>query len=388
MRKDSSIKTALLATAVLAGALMAEASAQQTIKIGVIQPLTGPFAASGNYVANGARIAMDEINAKGGVIGQKIELVIEDNKSNPTEAAAVAEKLIVRDKVPVMMGAWGSGFTLAVMPKLMEYKVPMLVETSSAGKITTSGNPYIFRISPPSAIEAVAFAKLVDQLKIGKADFLVVNNDWGRGAAEDFGKMFKERNIRTGLVEVMDVPAQDMSAQLAKIKASDADTLIVTTAVEQLTLVLKQAASLGLKKRIITTGGSQAPDQLIEQAGTAANDTSHIMFFTPWAPEVSADPAMAKAFIEEWKKRGHPFAGLTESFRGYDGIRTIAAAITKAGKADSEAIRAALWEVELTGMNGAIKFNKAGPAGKESGQSNPGIYLIKIENGKIIVPKA
>src|SRR5262245_46563116 len=126
MRKNSSIKTALLATAVLAGGLMAEASAQQNIKIGVIQPLTGPFAASGNYVANGARIAMDEINAKGGILGQKIELIIEDNKSNPTEAAAVAEKLIVRDKVPVMMGAWGSGFTLAVMPKLMEYKVPML----------------------------------------------------------------------------------------------------------------------------------------------------------------------------------------------------------------------------------------------------------------------
>ncbi len=79
--------------------------------------------------------------------------------------------------------------------------------------------------------------------------------------------MFKEHNIKVGLVETMDPPAQDMSAQLAKIKASDADTLIVTTAVEQLTLVFKQAAALGLKKRIITTGGSQNPDQLIEQAG-------------------------------------------------------------------------------------------------------------------------
>ena len=216
--------TTMLAAIVLAGGLTTGA-AQETIKVGVIQPLTGAFAASGHYVANGARIAADEINAKGGVLGKKIELVIEDNKSNPTEAAAVAEKLIVRDKVPVMMGAWGSGFTLAIMPKLMEYKVPMLVETSSAGKITTSGNPYIFRISPPSAVEAEAFAKIVDKLKIGKADFLVVNNDWGRGAAEDFGKMFKERNIKVGLVETMDPPAQDMSAQLAKIKASDADTL-------------------------------------------------------------------------------------------------------------------------------------------------------------------
>jgi branched-chain amino acid transport system substrate-binding protein len=377
-----------LAALVLAAGLTTGADAQETIKIGVIQPLTGAFAASGNYVANGAKIAADEINGKGGVLGNKIELAIEDNKSNPTEAAAVAEKLIVRDKVPVMMGAWGSGFTLAIMPKLMEYKVPMLVETSSAGKITTSGNPYIFRISPPSAVEAVAFAKMVDGLKIAKADFLVVNNDWGRGAAEDFGKMFKEHNIKVGLVETMDPPAQDMSAQLAKIKASDADTLIITTAVEQLTLVFKQAAALGLKKRIITTGGSQNPDQLIEQAGAAANDTTHITFFTPWNPNVSADPAMAKAFIEEWKKRSYPFAGLTESFRGYDGIRTIAAAIAKAGKAEPEAIRAAFWQIELPGMNGMIKFNKSGPAGQESGQSSPGIYLIKIENGKVVIPNA
>jgi len=143
-----------------------------------------------------------------------------------------------------------------------------------------------------------------------------------------------------------------------------------------------------LKKRIITTGGSQNPDQLIEQAGAAANDTTHITFFTPWNPNVSADPAMAKAFIDEWKKRGYPFAGLTESFRGYDGIRTIAAAIAKAGKAEPEAIRAAFWQVELPGMNGKIKFEKAGPAGQESGQSNPGIYLIKIENGKVVLPNA
>src|SRR2546423_11778545 len=94
--------TTTLAAIVLAAAVTG-AGAQETIKIGVIQPLTGAFAASGNYVANGAKIAADEINAKGGVLGKKLELVIEDNKSNPTEPAAVAEKLIVRDKVPAMM---------------------------------------------------------------------------------------------------------------------------------------------------------------------------------------------------------------------------------------------------------------------------------------------
>src|SRR5258706_3092613 len=296
MRQYAS-KTTLAAIVLAAG--VTTAAAQESIKVGVIQPLTGAFAASGNYVANGAKIAADEINAKGGVLGKKLELVIEDNKSNPTEAAAVAEKLIVRDKVPVMMGAWGSGFTLAIMPKLMEYKVPMLVETSSAGKITTSGNPYIFRISPPSAVQAGACSQIVDRLKIGKADFLVVNNDCGRGAAEYFCKMLNEHNIKVGLVETMDPPAQDMSAQLAKIKASDADTLIVTTAVEQLTLIFKQAAALGLKKRIITTGGSQNPDQLIEQAGGAGKKTTPTTHLPPRDSKLPADPALAQALTPE-----------------------------------------------------------------------------------------
>ena len=93
----------LMATAAILAASGGLASAQDTIKIGVTQPLTGAFAASGNYVAQGAKIAEDEINAAGGVLGKKIQLVIEDNKSNPTEAVSTVEKLIQRDKVPVLM---------------------------------------------------------------------------------------------------------------------------------------------------------------------------------------------------------------------------------------------------------------------------------------------
>jgi branched-chain amino acid transport system substrate-binding protein len=369
--------------AALAVALLSGPAGAQTIKIGVNEPLTGAFAASGTYVVNGARIAADEINAKGGVLGKKIELVIEDNKSNPTEAAAVAEKLINSDKTPVMMGAWGSSLTLAVMPKLMEYETPMVVETSSSGKITTSGNPYIFRISPPSAVEAVAFKNIVDKLDLKKVDFLVINNDWGRGTAEDFSKMFKEKGIAVGLVETMDQGAQDMSAQLAKIKGTDAETVIVTTAVDQLTLIFKQAAALGMKKRIITTGGSQNPDQIIAQAGAAANGTMHLTTFLPWFPEKTPNPEATNYFISEWKKRGFDFAGCTESFRGYDGIRTAAAAIEKAGKAEPAAIKAAMWDIKVKGLNGDIVFRKSGPEGKESGQSQPNVYLIEINDGKI-----
>ena len=369
--------------AVLALAMAGGIATAQTIKIGVNEPLTGAFAASGTYVVNGAKIAADEINAKGGILGRKIELVIEDNKSNPTEAAAVAEKLITSDKVPIIMGAWGSSLTLAVMPKLMDYETPMVVETSSSGKITTSGNPYIFRISPPSAVEADAFKPMVDKVGIKKADFLVINNDWGRGAAEDFGKMMKEKGVTVGLVETMDQSAQDMSAQLSKFKSSDADTLMITTAVDQLTLIFKQAAALGLKKRIITTGGSQNPDQIIAQAGAAADGTMHLTTFLPWFPDKTPNPEATKYFITEWQKRGFQFAGVTESFRGYDGIRTAAAAIEKAGKTDAASVKAALWNVDIKGLNGDIVFQKSGPAGKESGQSKPNVYMIEIKDGKV-----
>ncbi|MGH7909526.1 MAG: ABC transporter substrate-binding protein [Thermodesulfobacteriota bacterium] len=371
------------AAAVAAALFSGPVAAQDVIRIGVTQPLTGAFAASGNYVAQGAKIAEDDINKAGGVLGKKIQLIIEDNKSNPTEAVSTAEKLIARDKVPVLMGAWSSTLTLAVMPKLMEYGVPMLVETSSSGKITVAGNPWIFRISPTSEMEAKAFGSMAKKLGIKKASFLSTNNDFGLGAANEFSAMLKGQGIQVADMETMDPKATDFSAQLAKIKASGSDTLFVTTAVEQITLILRQAKEQQLKARIITTGGSNSPDQLIQQAGDAANGSMHLVFFTPWFPEAVTNPEVARKFVNEWNARKHHVGGLTEGFRGYDGITTIVAAIKAAGKAEPAAIQKALWNVKVKGINGDIAFIKQGPKGKESGQNVPAVYVVKIENGKV-----
>jgi len=370
---------------ILAASLFAApAVAQDTIKIGVTQPLTGAFAASGNYVADGAKIAEAAVNASGGVLGRKIQLIIEDNKSNPTETVATAEKLIAKDKVPVLIGAWSSTLTLAVMPKLMEYEVPMVVETSSSGKITTSGNPYIFRISPTSEMEAKAFAGMVKKFGIKKADFLATNNDFGLGASQEFSQMLKGQGVQVGVVETMDPKATDFSAQLAKIKASGGDTLFVTTAVEQATLILRQAKEQQVKARIITTGGSVSPDQLIAQAGEAANGSYHLVFFTPWFPDAVKNPDIAKKFVAEWNARKYNVGGLTEGFRGWDAVYTVVEAIKLAGKAEPKALKDALWKVKVKGINGDIGFIKQGPAGKESAQNVPSVYVVRIDNGKVV----
>src|SRR5438128_10541479 len=197
MTRRCLVLAALVAAATLAAA--PNVSAQAPIRIGVIEPLSGPVAASGNYVRMGAEIARDWINARGGGDGRKVELRIEDNKSDPKEAASAAEKLIVRDRVPAIMGAWGSSMTLAAMPKLEEYGVPMIVETSSAASITKRGNPWIFRISPPSEMEALGLEKYLKDLGVKKADFLAVNTDWGRGAVGASGDILEKAGSSLGL---------------------------------------------------------------------------------------------------------------------------------------------------------------------------------------------
>src|SRR5438552_4350780 len=382
----SSVSSMLVVVLAICAASPTSAQPAEPIKVGVIQPLSGPVAASGNYIRMGAEIARDWINARGGVLGRPIQLLIEDNKSDPKEAATAAEKLIVRDKVPVIMGAWGSSMTLAAMPKLEEYGVPMVVETSSAAGITKRGNPWVFRISPPSEMEALGLEKYLKDFGVKQADFLAVNTDWGRGAAAAFGDLLKRSGASVGAAEYMEQAATDMIAQLTKIKGTGGDTLFLTTAVEQITLVMKQAQEQRLERKIVTTGGSSSPTQLIKQAGAAAEGSYHIVFFMPWFPEAMPDGKLARAFVDEWGKRGHPFEALTEGFRGHDGIATIAEAIRVAGKDEASAVRDALWRVSLVGVNGPIRFEKDGPTGKESGQSKPSIFVVQIRDGKVALP--
>jgi branched-chain amino acid transport system substrate-binding protein len=222
-------------------------------------------------------------------------------------------------------------------------------------------------------MEALGLEKYLKDFGIKQADFLAVNTDWGRGAATAFGDVLKKSGAAVGATEFMDQAATDMNAQITKIKAGNSDTLFVTTGVEQITLILKQAQEQRLARKVITTGGSSSPSQLIKQAGPAAEGTYHILFFLPWFPEAMPDG-------------GHPFEGLTEGFRGHDGIMTAAEAVKLAGKPEPKAVRDALWKVNIMGVNGPIKFEKDGPAGKESGQSKPSIFIVQIKDGKIALP--
>ena len=172
-----------------------QALAKESITIGVVQPLTGWAALGGKNVVSGMKIALNKINAEGGVLGKPLKLQIEDGKADPVESVKAVEKLIRRDKVPAIIGCWASSATLATMPIVKKNKIPMLVETSTAPMITDKKNKWVFRFTSSNDFDGALMEKyLVPKLGFKKVAYLAVNNDWGRSMA----KAVKEIIDKTG----------------------------------------------------------------------------------------------------------------------------------------------------------------------------------------------
>jgi len=356
------------------------------VKIGVIYPLTGPIAAAGSYQKAGVEMARDKINAEGGILGKPFTLFIEDGANDPAQSVSAAEKLVTREKVDAMIAAWGSSPTLAVSASVTKkYGVPHVVDTASSVKVTLLDgkrpNPWLFRVSPTSRMEAEGVEKfLVSKMGFTKVAFMAVNNDWGRGAAEEFGNVVKRTGGSVVTTEIINADATDFLTQLTKIKGSEANAIIVTTDQSQISLILKQYKQLGMTQKILTTGGGIVPEGLILLAGPeAAEGVNIITFFAPWFPELTRVPQEAKWFAEEYLKRGNAAKGFGECFRGYDGMKAIKAAFEIAKTTDKEKVREAFYKVDTWGLSGRIKFD-------EFGQSSPTILIVQVKNGKPFIP--
>lgn len=358
------------------------------IKIGVVQPLTGPVADAGAYVVSGLRIGVDRINANGGVCGRMIEPIIQDGKNDPQESANAAELLITRDRVPIIMGAWGSSSSLAVMPVMERHGVPLLVETSSSGKISepeTPGFNWTFRISPMSKMEADASESyIVDKLGMNSVAILSVNNDWGRGAAAVFKDAIEKHGGQVVSEDFVEQTTTDVLPQLTSIKNSSADSILITTNAGQIATILKQYRELGMTQTVLTTGGSNYPIAVMNLSSPEiVEGTYHLVFYVPERYDLAGDPELAKWYYEEYYRRGLPDVGLGESYRGFDGIHTIARAIELADcKLDPQSLQAAMPKVTFNGLSGLVQFGEA-----QGHQSRPNVYLVQVHEGKLDVPE-
>ena len=265
--------------------------------------------------------------------------------------------------------------------------MPHVVDTASSVKVTMLDgkrpNPWLFRISPTSQMEALGLEKsLVSKLGFTKVAFLAVNNDWGRGAAVEFQTVVKRQGGKVvGDTEVINADQTDFLTQLTKIKNSDADSIIMTSDLSQISNVLKQYKQLGMTQKILTTGGGIVPEGLIQLAGPEASEGVNIItFWAPWFPEMTKVSQESKWFLDEYFKRGLAAKGLGEVFRSYDAMKAVKAVLELAKTTDKEKVREAFAKVDAQGLSGRIKFD-------EFGQSTPSIFVVQVKNGKPFIPE-
>jgi branched-chain amino acid transport system substrate-binding protein len=324
----------LLVSAVAAGLGLANAAfAQSTVYIPAILELSGAGAVSGTNFRDGMLLAMDEINAKGGILGRKINNQLLDTQSDAGTARAQVQKLL--DNNPhVILGPVFSGSVLVSMLLAQQAEIPQIVG-GEASAITQRGNPYVFRTSFGQQFSMPKIANYIrDGIKAKTVAVLWVNNDFGKGGRDNFIKEMNARNIKV----VADISTEsgqaDFSADVVKIKGANADAIFVYVNEEESARFLREARKQGVKTPLIgeTTLLGQ---KVIELAGEAANGVRGHVGLT-----VDAPIAAVKEFADRFRKRFN-YVCDHNGIKGYTGVYFIKHVTEKVGKFDSKAFAAA-----------------------------------------------
>lgn len=320
-------------------------SNDKEIKIGANFELTGGVANYGTQGLNGLKLAIKQANANGGVLGKQINLIIADNKSEASESASAATKLISSDKVRVLIGPATTSNVLATAQIATDNKIPLIAPMGTNPKITVENGqvkPYIFRscfIDPLQGQVMAGFA--TNSLKAKRAAIYVdSSSDYSKSLAEVFRKEFEASGGQVVVEEAFLQKDQDFKATLTKIKAKNPDVVFIPAYYEEVGKIVKQAREIGVKAPLIGTDGWDDA-KLVEIAGAEALNNT---FFSSHYSVQDKD-ASVKNFIEsyqaEYKQEPSVFAAL-----GYDGGMMLIDAIKRAGSDDPEKIRIALEEAK------------------------------------------
>ncbi len=366
--------------AVFIAGLLAGTAFAADIKIGIAEALTGGAAQYGVAIRNGFQLAADEINAKGGVSGNKIQLVIEDEQGKKEEGITVFKKLIFQDKVLMIFGPTLSNSMFAAGPVANAAKVVAFGTSNTANGITDIG-PYIFRNSVmESDVLPVTVASAAKHYGIKKVAVIYGNDDaFTKSGYDVFKKVLEDQKIPVTTTETYVKGDVDFKAQLTKIKATGPDAVICSCLAEEAANIIVQARGLGLKVPFVGGNGFNSP-KMFEVSKLAGEGT---FVGSPWA---NTNPApVNQQFVAAYKKKygadPNQFAA-----QGYDALYIAAEALKTVKlsgniEADRQALRDALPKVSISGATGPFKFRPAaGKDGKPAGfdaDQKPFIYIIQ-----------
>jgi ABC-type branched-subunit amino acid transport system substrate-binding protein len=345
-------------------------SAQPTYRVGAAFALSGSIAVYGEGFKKAVDLAVEEINAAGGINGKKIEIVYEDNKSTPKDCVTAVRKLITVDKVPVIFGPAASSNFMAAAPVAQESKVVMISAEGAAPGLTKAGE-YIFRVFPSDVLQGKGISDLCVRLKYMEVPIMYVNNDWGLGLKNVFVENFRKAGGKVTDEIPYDEGKTDYRTELIRATKGNPPATVNLTYIKEGAVMFKQAYEMGLKTQWICGSAAKAP-KLVELAGKAVEGIIGTY------PVFSQETKEAKAFRAAWKKKyGDEKIPIFGEYN-YDMVFLTAKAIEKGGYT-SEGIRKALFEVAkgYRGVTGEKTFDQDRGVGSEYG-----VWTVK--NGQIV----
>jgi branched-chain amino acid transport system substrate-binding protein len=341
------------------------------IKVGEFASLTGKEAAFGQSSHKGTQLAIDEINAAGGVLGNKLELVYEDNRTTPGESATIVRKLISRDNVIAVLGEVASGRSLEAAPICQQNKIPMISPSSTNPRVTEVGD-YIFRvcfIDPFQGKLLADFAKKT--LKASRVAILTdVSAPYSVGLAQYFSEPFSAGGGRVAIEQKFNSGDKDFKAQLTAIKAANCEAIFAPCYYTEAGLIARQARDLGITVPIFGGDGWEAPE-LIQIGGKALEGT---YYSTHYSPETQTP--IVQTFVKKFKAKYGGEVPDAMAALGYDSAMVLADAVKRAGTTDEPKLRDAIAATrEFSGVTGKTSFDAKRNATKPA-------VIITVKDGQ------
>ena len=368
------MRRSLISLTIIA-ALLAAIACQPTggggdkVRIGVFMSLTGDTANFGISSTNGIKMAADEVNATGGINGKQIELLVQDDRSDASEAATIVTKFVTQDQVHAILGEVASSRSIAAAPIAQNAKIPMLTPSSTNPEVTKKGD-YIFRSCFIDPVQGAAIAQFGARTLNAKRGALMVDrkNDYSTGLEKVINEVFTRLGGQIVVTQSYQAADQDFNAQITSIKGANPDIIFVPGYYGDVGLFAKQARDKGITVPIIGGDGWDSPS-LYQIGGAALNGC---YFSNHYSPD-DADPLVQK-FVNDYKSR---YGTVPDALAAtaYDAARIMFDAIKRANSLDGAAIRNALAATrEFPGVTGKVTFNENRDAVKP-------IVMIKIEDG-------
>jgi branched-chain amino acid transport system substrate-binding protein len=353
---------------VLAAGFTFTPQAKADVTIGVIGPMTGEASQSGTNQRDAVALAIDEANARGGVKGEKLKMVVVDDEGNPTKSINGNNRLVHKEQAVVVIGSVQSSCTLANMAVTEKAGVPQITSISTSPAITQKGNKWIFRTASTDAIQAENVVKMaLNALGKKRLAVIYVSTDYGRDASKVLLEICNKLGTPPVAVESFNAGDKDFSGQLLKIKEQNPDTLIIWGMYEEGALIAKQVAQMGLKAQLMG-GGGLTNSKYVELGGAATNGTIMCQTYHP----SSKDPLIA-GFTERFQKK---YGRLPDpnTAQTYDAMLIVIAAMEKAGVKDRSKIRDAIASTRnFKGVTGTLTFDATGDAPRD-------MMMIQVRN--------